>query len=46
MLSAYGLYETQSHEICDIIDGYKGGGYAITTPEDLGNPCLIILSYT
>lgn len=35
-LDAYRIRSTKTRQICDIIDGYKGTGYAKITPEDQG----------
>jgi len=37
MLDKVGLTECKAEDIVDIIDGYKGTGYGISTPEDRGN---------
>lgn len=33
--------KVKSTEILDVVDGYKGKGYGLTTEEDLGNFCLL-----
>ena len=35
-LDAYRIRSTKTRKICDIIDGYKGTGYAKMMPEDQG----------
>ena len=38
-LEAIGMGDkVKSTDILDVIDGYKGKGYSLTTDEDLGNP--------
>ena len=36
-----GGLDVQAEDIIDIIEGYKGKGYAISSQEELGN-CLIL----
>ena len=31
-----GLNDVKARDICDIIDGHKGRGYALSTDEELG----------
>ena len=37
LVEDYGLDGIKASNICDIIDGYKGIGYAKSTDEELGN---------
>ena len=37
LLQDYGLDDIKARDICDIIEGYKGTGYAKSTDEELGN---------
>ena len=34
MLHEVGLRECKAEDIVDIVDGYKGAGYGLSTPED------------
>ena len=36
MLTAIGVADVKSEDIIDIVEGYKGKGYGISSPDELG----------
>ena len=42
-LEAYHIRATKTRQICDIMDGYKGEGYAKITPQDQGKEIFLYL---
>ena len=36
MLTATGVADVKSEDIIDIVEGYKGKGYGISSPDELG----------
>ena len=41
-LVSFGLNQVKARDIIDIVDGYKGRGYSLSTDEELGVTIMII----